>query len=737
MSRQDDEMTRIRGDELDSLIPSEDWLPQIKEVINDVRQRVRRFWAMRFETEDQRYTRWQGQSSDGKQWSENKGEDAFPFDGSSDSQVRLADTLINEEVRLCLLAQSRASVRLDPRNSPDAALRKEMALTYYLSKIENKWIEEWTKLCNYVHSDSPGIGIMRVWWERRLGMDVREIDISGLQNLYVMKNAEATQQAGMPVDEAAIQAAAAEFTAALMDKDAGEDALVEMLQGAFPDLKVARARKVVRQIREDGKAEFPIPVVDYEGPMVQACRLGDDFHIRDTAIDFQKVTPICFPTWLTRAELESKETTDGWSREFIDDVLTHEGEANFPEYDMQMTGTLIEITPATRRGLYQTVHVMFIGVTEDGYPGRYECMLHMSSDKSAYGRRMLRDKHGDYPFEGIRREVIDKWLMDSRGMTEIIAPAQGNVKTLTDGGVDNATMGSLPPFKTKGYPDKGNLYLAPMDHLGLPVSGDADFLRPPEFPRAAIEMRKLIMDETLRYWGHPAGDGAPDDYVTVANQFKVMWWLLQVKAVIRKIMMLVQQYASDDVLSAIDTDANGKPMIKERKDIQGQFDCSLIFDPDELDLDRMEKKGNIMAKLLMPLDGGKGTVDFSMVAANMARALQPQIARSMIRSNKAADESERADEVKNYKDIRAGLVPQMATDGSWNYQLRRAMYDEMAQQDPTVFDDMAPQKRQNLQQWLAGLEFQAEQHGANVQIGRTGVKETAGMQAPAAGQKGQ
>ena len=731
MSREDDEVTRIRGDELDSKLPSDTWLQDLKEVGNDVRQRVRRFWAMRFETEDQRFTRWRGQSPDGKMWSENRGEEPFPFEGASDTQIRLCDMLINEDVRLLLLAQSRAAIHLAPKGAPDAALRKELALIHYLSKIEKVWLEEWTKLCNYVHADSPGIGLMRVWWERRLGMDVQELDVDGLQNLYVMQQAQASQQAGIPVDDAALQQAGQQFVAALQDKDAGEDALVEILQAAFPDIKTARAKKVVRQIREDGKAEFPIPVVDYEGPMIRACRLGDDFHMRDTVMDFQQATPVFFPTWHTRAELESMEVTDGWDRDFIDGVLKHEGEACFPEYDMQMTGTLIEITPATRRGLYQTVHALFIGVTEDGYPGRYEAVFHMGVDTCAYGRRMLRYKHGEWPYVGIRREIIDKWLMDSRGMTEIICPAQGNIKTLTDGGIDNASVGSLPPFKTKGYPDKGNIYFGPMDHLSLPVSGDADYLRAPDFPQATVKMRELMMAETLRYWGHSTGNPTDaQDYVTTAQQYKVMWWLLQVKEVVKQIMQLIQQYASNDVLAKIDSDPSGQPLVKTRDDIQGQFDCSLVFDPDELDLDRMAKKGEIFANTIAKLDAGKGMVNLPVIAANFARALQPQIARQIIRTDAAANDRELADEARNYKDIRAGMIPKMATDGSWNYGLRQQFYDQMVQQDPTVFDDMSPQKHKNLAEWINGLAFQAQQHGKNVQIGRTGVKDTAGIPSP-------
>ena len=52
------------------------------------------------DAEDTRYMKWSGQSADGKKWSKNlsEGEQAFPFDGSSDTRIPLADQIIN-----CLL----------------------------------------------------------------------------------------------------------------------------------------------------------------------------------------------------------------------------------------------------------------------------------------------------------------------------------------------------------------------------------------------------------------------------------------------------------------------------------------------------------------------------------------------------------------------------------------------------------------------------------------------------------
>ena len=42
--------------------------------------------------------------------------------------------------------------------------------------------------------------------------------------------------------------------------------------------------------------------------------------------------------------------------------------------------------------------------------------------------------------------------------------------------------------------------------------------------------------------------------------------------------------------------------------------------------------------------------------------------------------------------IRNGVMPQMDTRGLWNYEARLGMYQRMQEENPAVFQDMAPDK---------------------------------------------
>ena len=71
--------------------------------------------------DDLRYCRWNGQTSDGKKFSKNRDEDdpALPFEGASDTRVRLIDRVINEQVALWMNALKNSKLGVSGRTSED------------------------------------------------------------------------------------------------------------------------------------------------------------------------------------------------------------------------------------------------------------------------------------------------------------------------------------------------------------------------------------------------------------------------------------------------------------------------------------------------------------------------------------------------------------------------------------------------------------------------------------------
>lgn len=72
-------------------------------------------------------------------------------------------------------------------------------------------------------------------------------------------------------------------------------------------------------------------------------------------------------------------------------------------------------------------------------------------------------------------------------------------------------------------------------------------------------------------------------------------------------------------------------------------------------------------------------------------------------------------------------MPQMDTDGRWNYEARLQFYQQMQQENPDAIAEMSPKSQEMLQQWIAALQQQQTQYGENAQIGRTGVQGVGAM----------
>jgi hypothetical protein len=99
-----------------------------------------------------------------------------------------------------------------------------------------------------------------------------------------------------------------------------------------------------------------------------------------------------------------------------------------------------------------------------------------------------------------------------------------------------------------------------------------------------------------------------------------------------------------------------------------------------------------------------------------------------------AEADELRDEARNYALLRAGVMPDLDTEGNWNYGLRRQWYDALQERNPNVFTDMGEDKLLMMQEWWKGLEQQAVQFGANVQTGRTGMAGDGGRETGDGGQ---
>ena len=67
-------------------------------------------------------------------------------------------------------------------------------------------------------------------------------------------------------------------------------------------------------------------------------------------------------------------------------------------------------------------------------------------------------------------------------------------------------------------------------------------------------------------------------------------------------------------------------------------------------------------------------------------------------------------------------MPQMDTEGKWNYAARLEWHQRMQQENPDAIAEMSPASQDIYQRWIQALQQMDTQFGENAEIGKTGVR---------------
>jgi hypothetical protein len=723
-------LARVKGSGGDGPVDADE-LKGFFNAVGLINRQAEKYWALRLNAEATRFQKWAGQSPDGKQRSEYMGGAMpFPFDGASDQRVFWADTLTSEAVALMTVAANRATVNCLPTKAmkADSAWQAAQVLRWFVRQMKQSWWTALIRCANFAKADSPAVTVMKVEWKRTRELEMKRLTVAEMAELYVRlvtedggergeDRGQRTEDGGRRTEDGDIREAARGFEEAMaasgMD---GDDELAETVMTYF-DVKPARAKKVVMELRETGAAEFPVPSEWIERLQVRALRYADDFYMPDGTTDFN-TCPLWFEVqWVDKVTLLEKVEQDGWSQTWTDEVLKNEGVQSFNEYEVR--GARIEQTRAdTHAGYYHIVTAHYQAVNEDGLRAAYTCVFHTAVEgETAYGRRIERES-GAVFFAG---EILDGWVLNSRGIPEKIGPASGVLKGMKDDMCDGARLQLLPPITGDGYGTgkEETLNLEPLAYIPLKRGGKLAPMSGFQYPAQALEVLKGMKQDRDEQFSRP-GENVPQTISDTATEFEVMRWLGFVQEIYEKAMRLIANNVSDATLAAL-TDRGGQPIAPEgRGMLAGAYDVEVTFDARTLDEARTT--GIITALTQLKQSDTENVLYMTPIIKAGVRALDPHHADEALQKGSEGQTREWESERDNYLGLRAGIMPQMVEDGTWNYSLRLQFYTDLLQSNPNAMDDMSETQLAMLQNWMEALEFQAEQYGANKEIGKSGVK---------------
>lgn len=698
---------------------SADELAVIRQKVSEWNDRASEYFARRSSGERALFCVWAGQSDDGRIWARNNGNKVpKPFDGASDQRIRWADQIVLDKGAVLINGLAQADIKVKATGAKAGRLARNLTvlLRWMINNMGAEWYRQWEILQSHYLGDSPAVALMGVEWRREERTEYRTVTVGEMIEMYAAARTAAAEREGVAATEALGDGVAAMLL--LLEEGEGDAAEAEALLVHAFGIRDAAARRVVRELQAAGESEFPVTVYGDEGPVLQALRLGEDFIIPDNSTGFEKC-PLWFRTeWLTRQELEAKEAEDGWEESFIRKTLDGGGMGRSV---LQDALAQVEDYDA-KKDLYQVVYVYFQAVNEDGVRAKYVTVI-SHADETAFGRRLLRGTRGRWPAVFFQREVRNKFLLSSRGIPEIASPHQGAAKKLRDTCTDNGVVGGLPPFLAKGTNAQRNEFLEPMRKVDLRINEDLAWMNPPQYPATAQRVYDAIGEELRDYFGEPRPEGN-EQAPGLRRRKEAMWFMAQAYDVLRAMVELAQDNASDEWLAAVTDEKQGVEGLR-RDDVAGRFRVQVAFNADDLDQDKVIAKAQVVAQTLNVLDRNR-RIDTDPIIDVSMRSLYPDVSEDTLITADRASEREAEEEARNLMKIRAGVMPVMDTEGNWDYQGRLAWYEQLSAENPEVFRDMPPDKYAMLQEWLKAMAQQATQFGENRTVGRSGSGEVEG-----------
>jgi len=677
-------------------------------------------WERRRWSEDVRYCRWDGQSDDGRKHSGSmEGRPAFPFEGAMDSRIRLADMIINENGMVEVAAAQRAHMKvrgIEDTDHAKAAKVQTMLKWIIRNQLGRAYRRELEKLAQYVEGDAPAVAVMGVFWYQEAALRNRTITIDDI----VLEFSRMFE--GQLIQEDL------EDLVDLLTNPVREEDAVAFLRELIPILRESRAKKVLKSWRETGTAEFPEPYVRINCPRVEAFRLFDDLFIPSNTGPLQRARAIFHRQFFSEAEVRAKKLTDGWSQEFINQLIGLgdydgkglEGKTAFPEtYEARrIDGSTLTVALRTIddfKGLYEVVTPYWRAVNEDGVPGIYTTTMNPNVTVPAVEKELLDYDHGDYPFIEFTREILTQRLLDSRSVPELVMSDQAQEKILDDTYADHAQL-TLPPIFTPKNRTDIPLVIGPLKQIRRSRQTDYEWMKLPDYPRTTEQQRREIQRRVHRYFGCYDQE-VPPELITLHMQNRAdrfLWSLCDVLAMVIKLSI---QYFTDQQLTRI-VGGDGLPIAKTVDEIQGFYDLELDFDVRNLDKEYILKLAETVAQYVLPMDTTQ-TVMRDRLVNLIFSAISPTWAETTLRPVEEANFEEAKDEESNYAKIFAGVEPPMMEEGQ-NFRLRLAVLEEIINKNPTSVPNMSEVSRAILERRMEHLRFMVQQE-ENAQIGRVGA----------------
>ncbi len=709
--------------------------PKLAELAEDyawcVERRGSAIQSRQRENHDQRYNVWAGQSSDGRKWTPKKGQkEVLPFPGASDMRPGLIDTFINEDVARLMTVWRRNRILCTPTETNDHALANRLThLLRWLFYTQMKEAPREAKLAaNWMLE--RGQTVLCCWWQRQTMMGLDSVDLETL----VTRAMQARQflDAGMlpPGMEEAVLLDAAAAPEAVLDPSR-EDEAVQIFLRYYTDVKPARAKQAVRDLRTLGHAQFPRPYFKKNRPVVGARAFHEEVFISPEADDFDdSCRSVHERELLSEAALRERIISHGWDKEWVNEVVSKQkGNVDARFLNAARTrwaSTTGGISQLQTEKLYEITHTIRRTADDDGvmsleYTVWHKDMVTRSTRRGradAYGwHGLLEYDHGDLPYTLVTRERRSRVIEDQRGYGEIGGTWQNLIKGELDQRIDAASVTTFPPYF---YP-VGQAPSAWGPGVGVETNRPTDygFFKGPERTSGSLEIQKSVREIANQYFGRELEDGRNRLFAGAVQQDLADEWMSGWGRVGAQALQLLQQYAPDDLYYRVIGTNQAQSLHTTREEIQGQFDVSISFNVQMLDPEYVKTFFDMVDKA-MSWDLS-GRLDHDELVQVALETWDPNVAERTMKPAERASQDEVDDEATQLTRMSSGFAAKDVQRGQ-AYQLRLDWLENTIVNNPDVANRYGQDAgfKDRVDNRVKQLRHQIEQYGINAQMGRLG-----------------
>jgi hypothetical protein len=667
--------------------------PDINELKRDYDSDVTDLTAYVSQCEDSyqnRNAEWLGKNSQLTK----SGDEAFPWDGASDTEVRLIEQCITTYVGLMMNALSRANIRAYPQESSD--IKKAGVISSFLKYMQKTYIRDFRNECETAANNllEKGMAITYVDWEMKSRTHDEEFDLNLIAEV------------------------APELYELLADENR-DDETIAMMTDMFDYIDIPKAKKALKELRDFGIAKIPVAKKDISRPFVETKFSDIDIVIPSYVTDIQRSPRVHMRAFLTPQEIENCVETKGWDKEIAEELIEHY--RGFDYSGMNQT-TYSSLRSSQARGgstygmngmvdskdLIEVVYTYRRLIDEKSNSEGIYLTVWNPRFTSGYLSNELLSGYDSYPFVLTRLSNAGKRIYDVNTFGDLLRGPQKQMKTLRDGWSDQMALAVAPPLlHPVGRPP---VQMGAGAWIGVRANEKFEFMNVPNTSGAASQLEKYVQQEAMDLVGLNEGS----QMSAQRQQFFVDKFLTHCSDILKLAYKAFLVFGPDEKFFRV----TGYPneMVIYRSPDDEEIDVCISFDVQNQDPEMMKAK--IAAILELARNSPNNTFNLQAAEQLAANAIDPSIADVIIQPQGEGQE----EMVKNVTDdltkIYAGIPVGARPNGG---QIAMQVIQEYTQQEDI-------QKRMaedagfvaNIQNYAAQYQQQVVQQ-QNADIGRLGA----------------